>query len=138
MARLRGASLGMVAVLALAGCGRLGLSDPLASAPPQPQPNYEPLPAAPTQPVTSSALPPPPNTTAPSVVGQPLDPAAPGQPTAPGATPPGAPGAIKPGTVAANDKTPAIGRGEFVGAWRIASGADNCQLFVSLTSGSGG
>ncbi len=121
MTRLGGASLGILLSLTAAGCGRLGFNEPMSNGP-QPNTAYEPLPAAPTHPVTSSALPPPPTTEAP----------APGVATAPAG--PSEPAKFP----AANEKGPAIGRGEFVGAWRIASGPDNCQLFVSLTSWSGG
>ncbi|MDR3496400.1 MAG: AprI/Inh family metalloprotease inhibitor [Ancalomicrobiaceae bacterium] len=140
MRRRGGASVFVILAVGLAGCGRLGLGDPLAGSH---QTTYEPLTPAPTTPVTSSALPPPA-----AVSEQPLGPA-PGVATAPGTYPPGTavPGTPMPGTTTAptntqvavtNDKAPPIGRGEFVGAWRIASGADNCQLFVSLTSWAGG
>ncbi|MDR3373546.1 MAG: AprI/Inh family metalloprotease inhibitor [Ancalomicrobiaceae bacterium] len=140
MRRWGGASVLVVVAIGLSACGRLGLGDPLAGS--HQTTTYEPLPSAPTTPVTSSALPPP------AVSAQPLEPAqpAPGTAIAPGATPPGpvapgtAPAPATPGTqvAVANDKGPPLGRGEFVGAWRIASGADSCQLFVSLTSWAGG
>ena len=134
MRRWGGASVLVVLAVGLSACGRLGLGDPLAGSH---QTTYEPLPPAPTTPVTSSALPPP------AVSAQPLDPMqpAPGVATAPGTPAPGTtPAPATPGTqvAVANDKGPPLGRGEFVGAWRIASGADNCQLFVSLTSWAGG
>ncbi len=117
---LKHASLGVMVALALAGCGRLGLNDPLAERPAQP--TYAPLPAAPTTPVTSSALPP----------AQPAAGTAAGIPVA--ANNPSA--ASAPSTP---DKGgPAIGRGELAGGWKLSSSADNCQLFITLTTWSGG
>ena len=116
--------------LALSACGRIGLNDPLAPST-QRETTYEPLPAAPAASVTTSALPPPPVVAAPTVTapagGTAVDPA---QAT----TPPAGTAAGIP--LASN--TPAIGRGELAGAWRIASSADNCQLFLTLTTWSGG
>ncbi len=138
---LKHASLGVMVALALAGCGRLGLNDPLADR--APQPTYAPLPAAPTTPVTSSALPPPPPVTAPTAsTGTPVDPmAAPAQPAA--GTAAGIPVATNNPSAAsapsAPDKGgPAIGRGELAGGWKLSSSADNCQLFITLTTWSGG
>ncbi len=138
---LKHAGLGVMLALALAGCGRLGLNDPLAE---RPQPTYEPLPAVPTAPVTSSALPPPPVTSAPLATtpgissGTPVDPMAPTQPSA--GTAAGIPVAsATTAPSAAPDKGgPAIGRGELAGGWRLSSSADNCQLFITLTTWSGG
>ncbi len=141
-ARIVQAGLCVLVGLTMAGCGRIGLNDPLTSNAPT-QRYYEPLPAAPTAPVTSSALPPPPTVTAPTATAPtPVDPNQPGQPpsaTAAGipiasATPPMAAEPV----AASNDKGPAIGRGELAGGWRISSGSDNCQLFITLTSWSGG
>ena len=126
-----------VAVLlagALAGCSRMGLSDgPSYGSRPAPA-TYEPLPAVPTAPVTQATLqplPPPPGG-----VQAPVDPNAPppvpGQPAAAPAAP------VAP--IAAPDvsKAPAIGRTDLLGGWRMASGSDNCQLFMNLTSWAGG
>lgn len=138
---LKHASLGVMVALALAGCGRLGLNDPLAERPAQP--TYAPLPAAPTTPVTSSALPPPPPVTAPTAsTGTPVDPmAAPAQPAA--GTAAGIPVATNNPSAASAPSTPdkggpAIGRGELAGGWKLSSSADNCQLFITLTTWSGG
>jgi hypothetical protein len=126
--------------LTAAGCGRIGLNDPLIGGGTS-QTNYEPLPAAPAAPVTTSMLPPPPMVTAPTVAtGTPIDPLQSQQPAA--STGAGIPIASanppKPAEPIATDKAPAIGRGELAGGWRITSGADNCQLFITLTSWSGG
>lgn len=117
----------------LAGCGRLGLND----GPTVPQ--YEPLPATPTAPVTQGSLqplPPLPGAPAPGAA-QPLDPnAPPGTPGAPVAAPP--PAAPVKVAEAAPDKGQPVGRTELLGGWRIASGSDSCQLFMNLTAWAGG
>ncbi|NLH81288.1 MAG: AprI/Inh family metalloprotease inhibitor, partial [Phyllobacteriaceae bacterium] len=48
--------------------------------------------------------------------------------------------AAPPAQVAAVDpaKAPTIGRTELLGGWRVASGPDNCQIFMNLTSWAGG
>lgn len=120
----------------VAGCGRLGLNDGPTV------PRYEPLPGSPTQPVTQGALqplPPPGVTTAPGVA-QPLDPNAPPPPATAQPVPPAAPVPAAPTKVAeaAPDKGQPIGRTELLGGWRVASGSDNCQLFMNLTSWAGG
>lgn len=122
----------MVLLVATAtGCSRLGLGDgPSRSPQPQPQ-SFEPLPAAPTAPVTQGAL-------------QPLPPL-PGQPTDPNAPPPvaGAPG-VPPVTppptkvASAAGGGAAIGRTDLLGSWKVTSSSDNCQLSASLTSWAGG
>jgi len=142
-------SLGLASLcmlVAVAGCGRIGLNDPLIGNSPTPT-TYEPLPAAPAVAVTSTSLPPPPVATAPTVTAPtPIDPL---QPPAAGAGIPIASAAPpKPAEPVASDKGPAIGgpaiggpaigRGELAGGWRISSGSDNCQLFITLTSWSGG
>jgi len=141
-ARIGHAGICVLIAVTMAGCGRIGLNDPLAGSSSPTRTTYEPLPAAPAAPVTSSALPPPPVVTAPTATAPtPVDPSQPGQPpagTAAGipiasATPPKA---AEP--VVSTDKGPAIGRGELAGGWRISSGSDNCQLFITLTSWSGG
>lgn len=116
---------------ALAGCSRMGLSDgPSYGSRPAPA-TYEPLTPVPTAPVTQATLQPlPPPGGAPAAV-DPNAPPVPGQPAAPAA--PVAP-------IAAPDaaKAPAIGRTDLLGGWRMASGSDNCQLFMNLTSWAGG
>lgn len=113
----------------VAACGRVGLnSGPTV-------PRYEPLPAAPTTPVTQGSLqplPPPPNAGA---VAQPVDPnAPPPAATAPTAPPP-APAKVAEATP---DKGQPVGRTDLLGGWRVTSGTDSCQLFMNLTSWAGG
>ena len=117
----------------LAGCGRLGLNDGPTV------PHYEPLPGAPTAPVTQGnlqPLPPPPGVTAAPAPGQPVDPNAPPAAAAPGTPPP--PAAPPKVAEAAPDKGQPVGRTDLLGGWRVASGSDNCQLFMNLTSWAGG
>ena len=115
---------------AVAGCGRLGLNDGPTV------PRYEPLPAAPTAPVTQGALQPLPPAPGAPVGAPPLDPNAPPPVAAPGAPPP--PAAPTKVAEAAPDKGQPVGRTELLGGWRMASGPDNCQLFMNLTSWAGG
>jgi protease inhibitor Inh len=89
-----------------------------------------PLPAAPTGPVTQAPLPPPPAT-------PPTDPNAPPSglaaldPASQGATPAAAPPPPPPADVE-------VGRADLLGGWTIASAGDSCQLFMTLTTWSGG
>jgi hypothetical protein len=125
----------VVAVLvagAVAGCGRLGLNDGPTV------PRYEPLPGAPTAPVTQGTLqplPPPPGVTTDPNAPPPVDPNAPPPVAAPAAPPPPATTKV---AEAAPDKGQPIGRTELLGGWRITSGSDSCQLFMNLTSWAGG
>lgn len=120
----------MMIAAAAGGCSRLGLSDgPRFSSSPAPA-TYEPLPAAPTAPVTQGTL-------------QPLTPPgvpAPVDPNAAAAMPatPALPAASAPVAAVDTAKAPTIGRTELLGGWRLASGSDNCQLFMNLTSWAGG
>jgi hypothetical protein len=130
---IRGNRVALAVLVAgtLAGCGRLGLNDGPTV------PRYEPLPGAPTAPVTQGALqplPPPPGVTTDPAAPPPVDPNAPPAPASAVAPPPA------PNKVAAvtPDKGQPIGRTELLGGWRIASGSDNCQLFMNLTSWAGG
>lgn len=108
--------------LAAAGCQRLGLGSSRPA----------PLPATPTPQVSSQALEPLPGVeqSADGVVEQaPLD-------------------GVEPGTQAGEQvasaplEAPAdareIGRSDLLGGWSLASGADNCKLFMTLTTWSGG
>lgn len=133
---IRGERL-VVAVMilgAVTGCSRLGLSDG-PSRSPQPT-TYEPLPAAPTAPVTQGALQPLPPV--PGAPGAPVDPAAPPPVAAPVTPPPVAAPTQVAAAAPSLDKAPAVGRTELLGGWRLASGSDNCQLFMNLTSWAGG
>lgn len=132
MIRADRVTLALFFAATLAGCGRLGLNDGPTV------PRYEPLPAAPTAPVTQGTLQPLPPAPGAPATAQPLDPNAPQVapvPAAPGAPPPAAPTKV---AEAAPDKGQPIGRTELLGGWRVASGSDNCQLFMNLTSWAGG
>lgn len=105
----------VVLALALSACGtRFSGPEPMRGpAPLQPQP---------VAPVAAQPLPPP--TTAP-------------------VTPP--PAAAEPEKVASAEPAPApaasaveIRKPDLSGAWKLASGGENCQLFMSLTSWTGG
>lgn len=89
-------------------------------------PNYAaPLPATPTTPVNSGALQPlDPNV---PFATSAIDPAAGAGPTDQSATPAAAPAG-----------TPQVGRTDLLGGWKLASGADNCMAFMTLTTWSGG
>ena len=118
----------------VAGCGRLGLNDGPSV------PRYEPLPAAPTAPVTQGSLqplPPAPGAPAPGTA-QTLDPNAPPPPATAAPAAPPAPAAAPKVADVGPDKGQPIGRTELLGGWRVASGSDNCQLFMNLTSWAGG
>jgi hypothetical protein len=132
------ASFSVLLALGVTGCGRIGLNDPLTSTQPS-RTTYEPLPAAPTEPVTSSALPPPPPVTGPTVsTATPVDPSQTGQPTAGSAAGIPVASANTRAEPVVNDKAPAIGRGDLAGGWKITTPSDSCQLFMTLTSWSGG
>jgi len=110
----RAARVGLVVGLAVlaASCQRLSGG-----------PNYAaPLPATPTTPVDGGTL-------------APLDPNAP-VPGADGAVVDGAPGA--PVSVTAPANAQQVGRTDLLGGWKLASGADNCMAFMTLTTWSGG
>lgn len=139
---IRGSRVALMVLIAgtIAGCSRLGLND--APRPPAQQTYYEPLPAAPTAPVTQNTLqplPPLPGQPGAPVAGAPVDPNAPpvaGQPPVPPvAAAPGKTQVADAGTAAGGAP---VGRTELLGGWRIASGTDNCQLFMNLTSWAGG
>lgn len=121
----------VVVAAAAAGCTRLGGGDgPSPRAQPAMQTQYEPLPAAPTAPVTQGTLQP-----LPPLAGAPVDPNAP--PAAPGAVPPTTP---KPTQTAdlGPDKGLSVGRTDLLGSWKMTSSSDSCQLSMSLTAWAGG
>jgi len=121
---------------ALSACqsAYFGNSQPRYAQPPQP------LPSAPVGTVTQSELPPP--------SGQPAGPMTAGNtdPFNPTGGAPGDPAATGQGTGQGTQVASApqssggapIGRTDLLGGWTVASGADRCQLFMSLTSWSGG
>lgn len=110
----------------LAGCGSFGAVGlgPMDSKPTQ----SDTLPPVASTPVEQTALPPPPGATE-STAALPTDPnaAMPATTTAPAA--PVAP------SVASGAE---IGRTDLLGGWTLSSGSDNCQLFMTLTSWTGG
>lgn len=109
--------------LALAAC-----VGPLARQERAPAPAPQRLPAAPAGQVTQSELPPPAAAAADSAA----TPAAGTQVAALGPQPAGA-AAATPATTQVE-----IGRTDLLGGWTVSSGGSNCQLFMSLTSWSGG
>jgi hypothetical protein len=136
----------VVTATALAGCGRLGLSDGPSRRPlPPPQQKWEPLPAAPAGTVTQESLQPlPPPAGAPpagapaAALPPPTDPNAP--PAGQLAAPPPSVGAAKPTQVAeaTPEKGMSIERGDFSGGWSLVTATDHCQLFASITTWAGG
>ncbi|MCE1235443.1 MAG: protease inhibitor Inh/omp19 family protein [Hyphomicrobiales bacterium] len=132
MIRVEQVALAVMVAAALGGCTRLGLGDgPSFSSTSRAPVSYEPLTPAPTAPVTQGSLqplPPPP--------GAPLDPNAPPAPNAQPVQPP--PGPVASAAPVDAAKAPNVGRTELLGGWRVATGADNCQLFMNLTSWAGG
>jgi hypothetical protein len=133
MMRFVGATLILLSAGTLGGCGRVGFGDMGGFGSPQPQARYEPLPASPTKPVVTQGdlqpLPPVPGQEQP-VAGEPVPP--PGEAVAAVPTP----AAATPEPSA--DKAVSVGRTDLLGGWKIASGGDNCQLFMTLTTWSGG
>ncbi|ADZ72655.1 protease inhibitor Inh/omp19 family protein [Polymorphum gilvum] len=108
-------------LLGVAGCQRLGIGS---------QRQYAaPLPATPTTPVAGGQLQPleplPGTVTGEPLSGQPLD---------------GAPGTEVAAAGPLPEPTDAreIGRNDMLGGWKLASGADNCMLFMTLTTWTGG
>ena len=106
--------------VALAGCGSIGA----IGFPPMKRDTAETVDPVSVPPVETAALPP---------VG--------------GATPPGDPTVVgaAPGTDAIASNPPAgatgggaLGRTDLLGGWTIASSGDSCQLFMTLTSWTGG
>lgn len=124
--------------LALAGCGAVGAIGLPTGRDRNPQPSPRDITmAAPTQPVESAALPP---------LGQPPPDYDPG-PAAdrpiladePGAAPRGGVPAADtpaPADVAAN--APAVGRTDLLGGWTVSASGETCQLFMTLTTWTGG
>ena len=115
-------------VIALAGCGSIGaIGLPWKREKPVQQP--EPLASTAVGPVESADLGPPGDT---QVAGLPAD----GTDTEP-LTPPAGSGTAMtaPGGSGVNG---GLGRTDLLGGWTITSGSDSCQLFMTLTSWTGG
>jgi len=118
----------LLLVTALAGCGSFGAVGlgPMDRAPPE----SDTLPPVASAPIEKSALPPPPMDPNAALATVPTDPnAVPGTPMA---TTPAAP----PATSVASGAE--IGRTDLLGGWTLTSGSDSCQLFMTLTSWTGG
>ena len=126
------APIGLVALMAaaLSGCGSfgaIGLGPMERSAKPV---DNDTLPPVASAPVTRNTLPPPP-----------VDPNAQTAPmaeqgTLPGATPiESTPSAPPPVSTASGAE---IGRTDLLGGWTLQSGGESCQLFMTLTSWTGG
>jgi hypothetical protein len=115
--------------VALAGCGSVGAIGIPLNRDRQARAPQDLTMAAPTQPVDQRALPPlgEPVADAGGPGGLPADPLAPG----------GAPAAPAE-QVAAVDQGREIGRTDLLGGWTVASGGDSCQLFMTLTTWTGG
>jgi hypothetical protein len=130
---IRGDRVVLVVLVAAAatGCTRLGTGDGPSRPQPALQTQYEPLPAAPTAPVTQGALQP-----LPPLAGAPVDPNAP--PPAPGALPPTTPAKPLQTADAGPDKGLSVGRTDLLGSWKMTSSSDSCQLSMSLTTWAGG
>lgn len=124
---------------ALAGCGSFGAIGlgPMERAKPV---QSDTLPPVASTPVEKSSLPPPPGattTTAPPMTSNNVPPPINGQAgmpppdtnTAMSAPPPSAPSKASGGE---------LGRTDLLGGWTLSSGGENCQLFMTLTSWTGG
>lgn len=117
----------------LAGCGAIGaIGLPLGrDRQPAPAPGDITM-AAPTQPVESAALPPLSQTPD-------YDPGPAADRPILGGEPGNAPGAGQqpaPADVAAN--APEVGRTDLLGGWSVTAGGETCQLFMTLTTWTGG
>lgn len=121
----------MALAVALAGCGSVGAIGIPMNRDRQARAPQDLTMAAPTQPVDQQALPP---------LGQPVTQQNPGglppaaDPLAPGA----APAAPSQQVAAAPQGGGDIGRTDLLGGWTVASGGDTCQLFMTLTTWTGG
>lgn len=127
------APIGLVALMAaaLSGCGSfgaIGLGPMERSAKPV---ESDTLPPVASAPVTRNTLPPPPmdpNAQTPAPMAD--------QGTLPGATPlESAPATPPPVSTASGAE---IGRTDLLGGWTLQSGGESCQLFMTLTSWTGG
>lgn len=120
----------LVLLLALAGCGSFGaISMPSFKKSAEVAPGPEPIQPAPAAPVETQALPPADGSTMPD--GQ----VAEALPNGVDATGPSMADAQQPAAAPASG---ALGRTDLLGGWTIASSGDSCQLFMTLTSWTGG
>ena len=126
----------VVMAMMLAGCGSfgaIGLSSPFNRAPPA---SPEPITPAPAAPVDTSNLPP--------VNAPPADENVPAD-TLPGGSDAGADTSASTGTTPPPATVPAgpaaaggLSRTDLLGGWTITANGDTCQLFMTLTSWTGG
>jgi len=125
MRRITRITIGLCFLVALAGCQRLGIDRPAA------------LPAAPTEPVDSEPLKPLDLTPDTANTENPEDPNADGtdENDEVKTADPFSPDDVKePRQSAKLD----IGRTDLLGGWKVTSDEDTCQLFMTLTTWSGG
>jgi hypothetical protein len=120
-----------LAAILLAGCQ----SSRFSSVYSRPQPStYEPLTPAPAVgAIEQSQLPPPGSTTATNDPSQ-----FPDAPLAPGQTAGENPEATGTGTETASAAGPQLSRDSLVGAWKVSTSGQSCQMFVTLTKWTGG
>ncbi|RAI04512.1 hypothetical protein DLJ53_04410 [Acuticoccus sediminis] len=95
------------------------------------QTTYAAIQPAPSRPVQQAPLAPPP------AVEQPPQPETPEAPVS-GEPLPGDQGTGGTNVAAAQPSSVSVGRTDLLGGWTISSGGDNCQLFMSLTTWTGG
>lgn len=86
----------------------------------------DPLPPAQTAPVRTTALPPPPDEEPAPIAQEPLPDATEVEEETPAAS------------VPAESQALEIGRTDLLGGWALSSGGETCQLFMSLTTWTGG
>jgi hypothetical protein len=118
-------------VVALAGCGSVGaIGVPWKREKPVPQAQLQPLPSTATAPVESTDLGPPGDTTLGTLYPEESD-AGTIQPLAP-------PAGTTSMAVTGSGVDGGIGRTDLLGGWTITAAGDSCQLFMTLTSWTGG
>jgi hypothetical protein len=119
----------LVLLLALAGCGSFGaISMPSFKKSAEVAPGPEPIQPAPATPVETQALPPADGTMPDGQIAEAL-------PNGVDAAGPSMADAQQP---VAAPAAGALGRTDLLGGWTIASSGDSCQLFMTLTSWTGG
>ncbi len=91
---------------------------------------------APSRPVSQAPLAPPPVATQPPPVQEPQPPVA--EQPLPDSTSSSAAAGTEVAAATPAPSAVSVGRTDLLGGWTIASGSDNCQLFMSLTTWTGG
>jgi hypothetical protein len=115
-------------LLALAGCGSIGAIGLPWKRAPATVTQTDPMPPAPNTAVDSSDIGPPGGTTTDALPNDGTDP---NQPLSP-------PGAGSQTASIGTGANGALGRTDLLGGWTITSAGDSCQLFMTLTSWTGG